>query len=94
MANKKIACMEKLSDVSLENVCGGGVLSPNAKQNVTYAGEAIAGIGMLGYGVCKIAGSVCKAKGSNAEKYLDTAGNVFKGLTALGGATYLGGKLG
>lgn len=93
MENKKTIQIAKLSDTSLENVSGGKVLSPKAGDNLKTAGEVVAGVGMLGYGICKIAGSVCAAKGIAAGKYLDTAENVCKGLTALGGATYLGSKL-
>lgn len=96
MVNKTINGIKKLSDESLENVSGGGrVLSTRACSNLETAGEAIAGIGMLGYGICKVASSVCEAKGSTAAtKYLDTAKNICKGLAGLGGAAYIGGKLG
>ena len=95
MENKKISTIKKLTDTSLENVSGGGkILSQTAKYNVQTAGEVVAAVGLLGFGVCKIASSVCEAKGITAAKHLTTAGNVCKGLTALGGATYLCGKLG
>lgn len=95
MANKKLARIEKLSDTSLENVSGGGkVLSLSAKENVKTAGEAVAAVGLLGFGVCKIVNSVCEVKGIPCAKYVDMAGNICAGLAALGGATYLGGELG
>ena len=94
MANKKIACIEKLSDTSLENISGGGVLSVEAKDKMQKGGEVVAAVGLLGFGVCKIVNSVCEVKGIPCAKYVDMAGNVCAGLAALGGSTYLVGRVG
>ena len=94
MANSKTFKIEKLDDASLESISGGGVLSQKAKSNIMYGGEVATAIGLLGYGVCTIASAICKHKNQKAAGYLDTAGNIFGGVAALGGATYLGGKIG
>ena len=94
MANKKIYNIEKLPDTHLENISGGGVLSLTAKTRIETAGEVVAAVGMLGYGICKISNSVCKTKSGKTAERLSTAESIFKGIAAVGGATYLGGMLG
>lgn len=85
LGNKKINNLQKLTDISLENISG-GKLPLELDCGLGMFGAVSAPVGMLGGIAFSIAGSFCSSKShsaiqkgdtKNAEKYAKTA----KGLT-------------